>query len=40
MVGAGSVITEPVPADSLAISRPPQVVKPEWARKRRELAKK
>ena len=40
MVGAGSVITEPVPADSLAISRPPQVVKPEWARKRRALAKK
>jgi bifunctional UDP-N-acetylglucosamine pyrophosphorylase/glucosamine-1-phosphate N-acetyltransferase len=40
MVGAGSVITEAVPADSLAISRPPQVVKPEWARKRRALAKK
>jgi bifunctional UDP-N-acetylglucosamine pyrophosphorylase/glucosamine-1-phosphate N-acetyltransferase len=40
IVGAGSVITDPVPADSLAIGRAPQVVKPEWARKRRALARK
>ncbi len=39
-VGAGSVITEPVPADALALGRGRQVVKEEWARKRRALAKK
>jgi bifunctional UDP-N-acetylglucosamine pyrophosphorylase/glucosamine-1-phosphate N-acetyltransferase len=35
-VGAGSVITKPVPADSLAVGRGRQVVKEDWARKRRE----
>jgi bifunctional UDP-N-acetylglucosamine pyrophosphorylase / glucosamine-1-phosphate N-acetyltransferase len=35
-IAAGSVITDPVPADSLALGRARQVVKPEWARKRRE----
>src|ERR1700736_3472875 len=38
-VGAGSIITENVPADGLAIARGRQVNKPGWAaRKRRELA--
>ena len=38
-VGAGSTITENVPADGLAIARGRQVNKPGWAaRKRRELA--
>ena len=32
---AGSVITDPVPADALAIGRARQVVRPEWAKKRR-----
>ena len=36
---AGSVITEAVPADALAVGRSRQVVKPEWARKRRALGK-
>jgi bifunctional UDP-N-acetylglucosamine pyrophosphorylase / glucosamine-1-phosphate N-acetyltransferase len=40
IVAAGSVITETVAADSLAISRPPQVVKPGWAKKRRALHRK
>jgi bifunctional UDP-N-acetylglucosamine pyrophosphorylase/glucosamine-1-phosphate N-acetyltransferase len=35
-VAAGSVITKPVPADSLAIAREPQIVKEDWARRRRE----
>jgi bifunctional UDP-N-acetylglucosamine pyrophosphorylase/glucosamine-1-phosphate N-acetyltransferase len=39
-VGAGSVLTDPVPADALAIGRARQVVKEEWARKRRALGKK
>ncbi|MBX7138019.1 MAG: bifunctional UDP-N-acetylglucosamine diphosphorylase/glucosamine-1-phosphate N-acetyltransferase GlmU [Oligoflexia bacterium] len=34
-IGAGSVITKPVPADSLAFTRPPQVVKEGWAKKKR-----
>ncbi|HET9400507.1 MAG TPA: bifunctional UDP-N-acetylglucosamine diphosphorylase/glucosamine-1-phosphate N-acetyltransferase GlmU [Candidatus Acidoferrales bacterium] len=34
-VGAGSVITENVPADALAIARGRQANKPGWARKRR-----
>jgi len=34
-IGAGSVITENVPADALALGRGRQVVKPEWAKKRR-----
>ena len=35
-IAAGSVITDPVPADSLALGRERQVVKEDWARKRRE----
>jgi bifunctional UDP-N-acetylglucosamine pyrophosphorylase / glucosamine-1-phosphate N-acetyltransferase len=38
-VGAGSVITRPVPADSLGLGRAQQVVKEEWAKKRRALRK-
>jgi bifunctional UDP-N-acetylglucosamine pyrophosphorylase/glucosamine-1-phosphate N-acetyltransferase len=38
-VGAGSVITAPVPADSLGLGRAQQVVKPDWAKKRRALKK-
>ncbi len=34
-VAAGSVITEPVPPDALALGRARQVLKPEWAKKRR-----
>jgi bifunctional UDP-N-acetylglucosamine pyrophosphorylase/glucosamine-1-phosphate N-acetyltransferase len=37
-VGAGSVITTPVPADALALGRAHQVVKEEWAKKRRARA--
>jgi bifunctional UDP-N-acetylglucosamine pyrophosphorylase/glucosamine-1-phosphate N-acetyltransferase len=39
-VGAGSVLTEAVPADALAIGRARQVIKEDWARKRRLLGKK
>jgi bifunctional UDP-N-acetylglucosamine pyrophosphorylase/glucosamine-1-phosphate N-acetyltransferase len=39
-VAAGSTITEEVPKDALAIARSPQVIKPDWARKRRESLKK
>jgi bifunctional UDP-N-acetylglucosamine pyrophosphorylase/glucosamine-1-phosphate N-acetyltransferase len=35
-VAAGSVITQDVPADALALGRSRQVVKPDWARRRRE----
>ncbi|MBZ5726247.1 MAG: bifunctional UDP-N-acetylglucosamine diphosphorylase/glucosamine-1-phosphate N-acetyltransferase GlmU [Acidobacteriia bacterium] len=38
-LGAGSVITEAVPPDALAIGRARQVVKEDWARKRRSLRK-
>jgi bifunctional UDP-N-acetylglucosamine pyrophosphorylase/glucosamine-1-phosphate N-acetyltransferase len=38
-LAAGSVITEPVPPDALALGRARQVVKPGWARKRRENGK-
>ncbi|HEY3841190.1 MAG TPA: bifunctional UDP-N-acetylglucosamine diphosphorylase/glucosamine-1-phosphate N-acetyltransferase GlmU [Bryobacteraceae bacterium] len=34
-VGAGSVITAAVPEDALALGRARQVIKPDWARKRR-----
>jgi bifunctional UDP-N-acetylglucosamine pyrophosphorylase / glucosamine-1-phosphate N-acetyltransferase len=37
---AGSVITEDVPADALALGRARQTVREEWAKKRRELGKK
>lgn len=39
-VAAGSVITQDVPADALALGRARQTVKPDWARQRRELTKK
>jgi bifunctional UDP-N-acetylglucosamine pyrophosphorylase/glucosamine-1-phosphate N-acetyltransferase len=35
-VGAGSVITEAVPSEALALGRERQVIKPGWMRKRRE----
>jgi bifunctional UDP-N-acetylglucosamine pyrophosphorylase / glucosamine-1-phosphate N-acetyltransferase len=35
-IGAGSVITDPVPADALAIGRTRQVVKEGWAAKRKK----
>jgi bifunctional UDP-N-acetylglucosamine pyrophosphorylase/glucosamine-1-phosphate N-acetyltransferase len=38
-LGAGSVITDPVPADALALGRARQVVKPEWAAKKRTRKK-
>ena len=38
-LAAGSVITDPVPSDALAVGRARQVIKPEWARKRRERMK-
>jgi bifunctional UDP-N-acetylglucosamine pyrophosphorylase / glucosamine-1-phosphate N-acetyltransferase len=34
-LAAGSVITQPVPADALGIGRAQQVIKEEWAKKRR-----
>lgn len=37
-VAAGSVVTEAVPADALAVGRARQVLKEEWAKKRRALA--
>jgi bifunctional UDP-N-acetylglucosamine pyrophosphorylase/glucosamine-1-phosphate N-acetyltransferase len=37
---AGSVITDAVPADALALGRARQVVKEGWAKKRREAGKK
>jgi bifunctional UDP-N-acetylglucosamine pyrophosphorylase/glucosamine-1-phosphate N-acetyltransferase len=39
-VGAGSVITEDVPEDALALGRGRQVVKAGWAKRRREREKK
>ena len=39
-VAAGSVITDPVPADALAVGRARQVIKEELGRKRRALRKK
>ena len=38
-LAAGSVITDPVPSDALALGRARQVIKPEWAAKRRKAAK-
>lgn len=37
-IGAGSVITDPVPADALALGRGRQVVKEGWAKKKRKPA--
>jgi bifunctional UDP-N-acetylglucosamine pyrophosphorylase/glucosamine-1-phosphate N-acetyltransferase len=34
------VITEAVPPDALALGRARQVMKPDWAKKRRALGKK
>jgi bifunctional UDP-N-acetylglucosamine pyrophosphorylase/glucosamine-1-phosphate N-acetyltransferase len=34
-IAAGSVITDPVPADALALGRARQVIKEEWAKKKR-----
>ena len=39
-IAAGSVITDPVPADALALGRERQVIKEQWAKKRRELGKR
>jgi bifunctional UDP-N-acetylglucosamine pyrophosphorylase/glucosamine-1-phosphate N-acetyltransferase len=39
-VGAGSTITKDVPADALAIGRARQVVKPGWAKRRRDARAK
>jgi len=38
-LAAGSVITEPVPPDALALGRARQALKPEWAKKRRAREK-
>jgi bifunctional UDP-N-acetylglucosamine pyrophosphorylase/glucosamine-1-phosphate N-acetyltransferase len=38
-VGAGSVITQPVPPDSLGLGRAHQVIKDDWAKKRRAIGK-
>jgi bifunctional UDP-N-acetylglucosamine pyrophosphorylase/glucosamine-1-phosphate N-acetyltransferase len=35
-IGAGSVITDPVPKEALALGRGRQVVKPEWIKKRKK----
>ncbi len=40
VIGAGSVVTQDVPADALALGRARQVVKPGWAKARREKAGK
>ena len=39
-LAAGSVITDPVPADALALGRARQVIKEGWAKARREKKKK
>jgi bifunctional UDP-N-acetylglucosamine pyrophosphorylase/glucosamine-1-phosphate N-acetyltransferase len=38
-IAAGSVITDPVPNEALGLGRSRQVVKEEWAKKRRARAK-
>ncbi len=38
-IGAGTTVTEDVPEDALVLSRSPQVVKPGWAKRRRERLK-
>ena len=40
LTAAGSIITEDVPADALAVARARQVVKEDWARERREQMEK
>jgi bifunctional UDP-N-acetylglucosamine pyrophosphorylase/glucosamine-1-phosphate N-acetyltransferase len=39
-IAAGSVITKPVPPDSLAVARERQTVKEDWARRRREQTRR
>ena len=39
VIGAGSVVTEDVPAGALIVGRARQVVKPGWVKSRREKAK-
>jgi bifunctional UDP-N-acetylglucosamine pyrophosphorylase/glucosamine-1-phosphate N-acetyltransferase len=39
-IAAGSVITDPVPQDALALGRTRQTLKEGWAAKRRALRKK
>jgi bifunctional UDP-N-acetylglucosamine pyrophosphorylase / glucosamine-1-phosphate N-acetyltransferase len=39
-IGAGSVITDPVPADALALGRARQIIKEDWAAKRKRKKKK
>jgi bifunctional UDP-N-acetylglucosamine pyrophosphorylase/glucosamine-1-phosphate N-acetyltransferase len=39
-IGAGSVITDPVPAEALALGRARQVIKEGWAAKRKKRTKK
>ncbi|MCB1378023.1 MAG: bifunctional UDP-N-acetylglucosamine diphosphorylase/glucosamine-1-phosphate N-acetyltransferase GlmU [Alphaproteobacteria bacterium] len=38
-IAAGSVITQDIPADALAISRPDLAVRPGWAKRHREIKK-
>ena len=37
-LAAGSVITDPVPSDALALGRARQVTKPQWAAKRKKAS--
>jgi bifunctional UDP-N-acetylglucosamine pyrophosphorylase/glucosamine-1-phosphate N-acetyltransferase len=39
-IATGSVITDPVPEDALALGRSRQVIKEKWASKRRTAASK
>jgi len=39
VIGAGSVVTQDVSADALALGRAPQVVKPGWVKGWREKLK-
>lgn len=39
-IGAGSVITKSVEKDSLAVTRAPQVAKPGWSKRKREISRK
>ena len=36
-IGSGSVVTQNVPADALAVSRGRQITKPGWAKRLRQL---
>jgi bifunctional UDP-N-acetylglucosamine pyrophosphorylase/glucosamine-1-phosphate N-acetyltransferase len=39
LVAAGTTVTQDVPPNALAIGRAPQVIRPEWAAKRRAIPK-